>query len=64
MKKTLAILMLISLTGCYKQVDRFQLERAIEVCGGIDKVIHIDAYVFMEDFVKCYQFEEYKMIKK
>ena len=42
--KSLVFIMCLSLTGCfYQTVDQFDIKRASNVCGGVDKIVKITA---------------------
>ena len=52
--KSLVFVMCFALTGCfYQTVNQFDIERASKVCGGIEKVVYINADFFGDEFVLC-----------
>ena len=55
MKKLLAlILVTTSLTGCvYQTVNQYDIQRAIIICGSLDKVVEISAHHLGMESVLC-----------
>lgn len=42
--KYLILISCLSLTGCfYQTVDQFDIQRAKNLCGGIDKIVEIES---------------------
>ena len=48
-----AVVIAISLTGCYQVVNSWDIERATKICGGIENVVEISARIDGSEFVQC-----------
>lgn len=46
-------LVAIGLTGCYQSVNLNDIESAAIICGGLDKIVQIDASFLGQENVVC-----------
>ena len=55
MKKLLALILVsLSVSGCvYQSVNQYDIQRAITICGSLEKVIEINAYHSGVETVLC-----------
>lgn len=52
--KYLILIGCLSLTGCfYQTVGQFDIQRARNFCGGIDKIVEIEAHFNGDENVTC-----------
>ena len=52
--KNFVLIMCLSLTGCfYQSADQFDIQRAKNVCGGIEKIVEIEVYFSGREYVQC-----------
>lgn len=54
---TLALALMLS--GCYQTVNKYDMDRAIKICGGTDEVIEISATFIGSERVICSDGEKY-----
>ena len=53
-KLTATFLVTLSLSGCmYQVVNQYDIQRAITICGALDKVVEINAYPSGVETVLC-----------
>ncbi len=58
--KILVLVMCLSLTGCfYQTVNRFDIQRASKVCGGVEKIVQISAVFDGQEKVLCLNAEQF-----
>ncbi len=48
-----AVVLAISLTGCYQVVNSWDIERATKICGGLENVVAIAAHINGTEAVQC-----------
>ncbi len=48
-----AVVLAISLTGCYQVVNSWDIERATKICGGLENVVAIAALMQGTEAVQC-----------
>jgi hypothetical protein len=58
MKFITAIILSLSLTGCfYQSVDQFDIHRAITVCKDVNNISNIESWWTGNELVQCYSGE-------
>lgn len=54
MKKLLVFLITLSLSGClYQAVNQYDIQRAITICGSLEKIVEINAHHSGVETVLC-----------
>jgi len=53
MKKVILLLMSVSLSGCYQVANQWDIERAINVCGGVENIVEIAILMDGRETVTC-----------
>lgn len=53
MKKVMLLLMSVSLSGCYQVANQWDIERAINICGGVENIVEITILMEGTELVTC-----------
>ena len=53
MKKVILLLMSVSLSGCYQVANQWDIERAINICGGVENIVEIAILMDGTELVTC-----------
>ena len=54
MKKIIAIaLCAVTLSGCYQTTNRWDIERATHICGGVENIVEITVLMTGDELVTC-----------
>ena len=62
--KSLVLVMCLPLTGCfYQTAEQFDIQRAKNVCGGVEKIVKIVVYFGGVEYVQCLN-GEYKTLSE
>ena len=60
--KCLSVLSVLLLTGCfYQTVNRFDIQRASKICGGVEKIVQISAAFDGQEKVLCLSAEQFTL---
>jgi hypothetical protein len=62
MTKLAILVICLNLTGCfYQTVNSWDIERASQVCGGVENVVEINAMFSGDEFVACRTGDEFNL---
>ena len=53
MKKIIVIALCATLLGCYQITNQWDIERAVHICGGVEKIVEIEVFMNGIEFVTC-----------
>lgn len=53
MKYIAIVLVAFSLSGCYQSVNQWDLQDAATICGGVEKIAHINSLFSGDERVTC-----------
>jgi hypothetical protein len=53
MKKIIVIALCATLLGCYQITNRWDIERAVHICGGVEKIVEIEVLAIGVEYVTC-----------
>ena len=53
MNKIIVIALCATLLGCYQTANQWDIERAVHICGGVEKIVEIMVLIDGTELVTC-----------